>query len=117
MPGYPFNTSTSTPESSPTAGNPSASRAASAFNEAFSAYVEPTSATSGSTAINLNPAPASNDRYSPSLPALPVAMTSRRSAKRRYGSLLPDDQLFDALVRQGQHRVELRAIVWRTFRG
>src|SRR4029077_8398964 len=51
-----------------------------------------------------------------SLPALPVAMTSRRSAKRGYGPLLRDDQLLDALVGQAQHRVELRPIVWRPFR-
>src|SRR5260370_17261012 len=44
-------------------------------------------------------------------------MTSRRSAKRRYGSLLPDDQLLDPLVRQRQHRVQLSAIVWRSLRG
>src|SRR5712691_1653437 len=117
MPGYPLSTSTSTPESSPTAGNPSASRAASAFDAAFSAYVDATSATSGSTAISFHPAPASSDRYSPSFPALPVAMTSRRSAKRRYGSLLADDQLLDALVGEGQHRVQLRPIVWSSFRG
>src|SRR5260370_4478593 len=117
MPGNPLSTSTSTPESSPTAGSPSASRAASAFIAAFSAYVEPSSATSGSTAISFHPTPASSDRYSPSFPALPVAMTSRRSAKCGDGSLLPDDQLFDAFVRQREHRVQLRPIVWRSFRG
>src|SRR5260370_41676052 len=117
MPGYPFKTSPSTPESSATDGNPSATRAASAFSAAFSAYAKPTSATSGSTAINLKPVPDSSDRYSPSLPALPVAMTSRRSAKRRYGSLPPDDQLLDPLGRQRQHRVQLSAIVWRSLRG
>src|SRR5260370_37918623 len=116
MPGYPFKPSPSTPESSPTDGKPSATRAASAFSAAFSAYAKPTSATSGSTAINLKPVADSSDRYSPSLPALPVAMTSRRSAKRRYGSLLPDDQLLDPLVRQRQHRVQLSAIVRRPLR-
>src|SRR5712692_7417778 len=115
MPGKLFSTSTSTPESSPTAGRPSASRAASALSWAFSAYVAPTSATSGSTAITCKPVPARSSRYSPSLPALPVAMTSRRSAKRGYGSLLPDDQLLDALVRERQHRVELRPLVGSPF--
>src|SRR5713226_967500 len=63
-----------------------------------------------------NPVLARRSRYSPSLPALPVAMTSRRSAKRGYGSLLPDDQLLDALARERQHRVELRTIVGSPFR-
>src|SRR5467141_718277 len=117
MPGYPFKTSTSTPESSPTDGKPSATRAASAFSAAFSPYVKPTSATSGSTAISLKLVPDRSDRYSPSLPALPVAMTSRRSAKRGYGPFLPDDQLLDALVRQRQHRVQLRPIVRSSLSG
>src|SRR5712692_3290750 len=116
MPGKPFSTSTSTPESSPTAGRPSATLAASALSWAFSPKVSPTSALPGSTAIRRRPVPARSSRYSPCLPALPVAMTSRRSAKRGYGSLLPDDQLFDALARQCQHRVELRTIVGRAFR-
>src|SRR5437879_12456208 len=98
------------------AGSSIAARAASAFSCAFSLYVDPTSATPGSTAIRVNPTPKSIIRYSPSFPALPVAMTSRRSAKRCYGSFLRDDQLFDALVRERQHGVELRALVWGAFR-
>src|SRR6267143_4206457 len=93
-----------------------ATRAASAFSCAFSAYVDPTSATPGSTAIRVNPTPESSIRYSPSFPALPVAMSSRSSAKRCYGTLLSEDQLLDALVREGQHGVELRALVWGAFR-
>src|SRR5438477_5178738 len=98
------------------AGSSIATLAASAFISAFSAYVAPTSATPGSTAIRVRPVPASNIWYSPSFPALPVAMTSRRSAKRSYGPLLRDDQLFDALVREGQHGVQLRALIRGAFR-
>src|ERR1700730_5928135 len=117
MPGKPLSTSTSTPESSPMAGSWSASRAASALSWAFSAYVAPISATSGSTATNLKPVPERSSRYSPSLPALPVAMTSRCSAKGCDGSLLAEDQLLDALVREREHRIELRAIVRNALRG
>src|SRR3989441_2200297 len=116
MPGKPFSTSTSTPESSPTAGSPSASRAASALIWAFTAYVVPTSATPGSTPIRVSPVPARSSRYSPSLPALPVAMASRRSAKGGDGSFLRDDQLLDSLAGQPEHRVQLRPVVRLTFR-
>src|SRR6266568_2889787 len=98
------------------AGNPIATLAASAFSCAFSAYVDPTSATPGSTAMRVSPVSASNPLYSPSFPALPVATTSRRSAKRGYGSFLRDDQLLDAFAREGQHGVELRPLIRSAFR-
>src|SRR5207302_3578379 len=97
-------------ESSPNAGRPDFDNAASAFRRAFSEYVSPTSSTSVSKATSSTPALASSSRYSPILPALPVAMTSRgRSGKRGEGALLSDDQVFDPFGGQTEHRIEVAA--------
>src|SRR2546423_4683079 len=117
-PGKPPSASTSTPESSPSAGRPERAVAVAAFRRAFSAYVSPTSSTPLSNATSSKPVSASSSRYSRSLPVLPVATTSRRcSAKRGDRPLLSEDQLFGSLVRQGEQRVQLGAGVGRAFGG
>src|SRR5207249_1787362 len=77
----------------------------------------PFSSMSLSNGTRVKPLSPSRSRYSLSFPALPVAMTSRRSAKRCDGSLLVDDELLDALVGEREHCVELRPVISRALCG
>src|SRR6056297_3083721 len=117
MPGCPLSASTTSPESSPSAGSFEVRAAARALSSAFSTKVSPVSATGGTLnsdwAWTLTCSGSNRWRNSLSLPLLPLARTSCSGATERC--FLGGDQFAYTLFCQGHHGVQFVAMEGMTL--